>query len=212
MDYIRELVFSLGSNITYFLQYPKMSDDNIFSGISDAVGGELKKLGQAATHQVTGATSGGNSPSVNDISVVDQIKGFGKSAASQVTGSDSSGSAQPKADDSAVDEFKKFGQSFTKQLFGGSSSSSQEEQLAKMKKTDDDFSKQESEVIRAKIANIYKEYEQKRSREKKQEVMVEKQEEQQKEQLQQQQKKQVDIERSAEVAKTRAENKNYGAE
>ena len=191
-----------------------MADDDgsIFSGISDVLGGELKKLGQAATHQVTGATPTGNSSPADDISAVDQLKGFAKTATDQVTGgSDSSSPAKSSADDSAVDEFKKFGQSFTQQLFGGSGSGGQEEQLAKMKKTDDDFSKQESGVIRAKIANIYKEYEQKRASEKKQEEVVEKQEEAQKQQLQEQKKKQ-DIEQSVEVAKTRAENKNYGAE
>lgn len=206
MDYdLRTQNFALGYN-----GIMADGDDGIFSGISDVLGGELKKLGQAATHQVTGADPANQKSAADDTSALDQLKGFGKTLTSQVVGTNaSSATTQKSSDDTPVDELKKFGGSFAKQLFGGAGSGGQEEQLAKMKKTDDDFSKQESGVIRAKIANIYKEYAQKRANEKKQEVVVEKQEEQQKQELKEVKKEEMT---NRAIQQTRAEIKNYGAE
>lgn len=205
-----------------------MGDDDggIVSEIADvagdvvgAVAGEVKKLGQSATSQVSGSAP---SQSVSsDISAVDHLKGFGQSIVSQVTGSQptagkSSGKFNPfglqssgaASDQSLFDNLKMFGQSATSQVTGSEQNIS-EGQLKVMAKKDNDFSEKESAAVRIKINRVYEEYAAKKAREKQQEEVVEKQKEEVKELQEKEIKKE---ETNAAIQKTRPEIKNYGAE
>ena len=191
-----------------------MSDDgsggigDIFSGIVDAAGGELKKFGQSASGQVTGSKGGQSAPAADAAgSLAGQLKKFGQSATSQVTGSAPGGDAPKVTDKSKYDyslfgELKKIGQSALGQVSGN-------EELSKMQNEDKAFSDRESEVIKARIKAVYAEHAAKSARKDQQEEMMEKQEEKQQEQIKEVKKEELS---NRAIQQTRAEIKNYGAE
>jgi len=171
--------------------------DGIFSDIAEvagdvggAVAGELKKLGQSATSQVTGGAGAASN-----------LAGAAKSAAGMKTGADSGGP-------SFLDELKKFGQTATSQVTGHEPAIS-DKQVKAMAKSDEAFSKQESALVAAKIKQIYADYAAKRAQEEKQEEVVVKQQEEMKEEQKKEIKKE---ETNVAIQKTRPEIKNYGAE
>lgn len=173
--------------------------DGILSEIADVVGDvageavdELKEFGQSAASQISGhAGQTAGQQARADISKV-------KSA---VTGS--------AGDQSAEDVVRGFGKSFTSQITGHTDLTSGD--ITKMVKADTEFSKVESEKVKAKIKQIYQEYAAKRAREQQQQVAAKQQEEQTK-QLVEQNKTEEMIASNPAIAKTRAEIKNYGAE
>lgn len=203
-----------------------MADDGDSGGIGDiigdivgAAGDELKKLGQSASSQITGSDDANtkSTKSSGDQSVVGELKKFGQAVTSQVTGSEPSpnsssaglsGAKISSGDDhSILGEFKKFGQAASAQISGHQAQ--QAAALAQMTKKDKEFSKKEYDVISAKIKRIYEEYAAKRQKEEKQGEMVEAQQEKQQKQIKEIKKKEMP---RADIQKTRAEIKNYGAE
>ena len=158
---------------------------------------------------------------VGDVgdAIVSELAKLGKTATSQVTGSapspdttlpKSSGAKQPPvstdSDHSILSEFKKFGQTAIGQITGHG----QEANISAMKKKDDEASRQEYREIKSKIDQIYAQYAARRAREQKQQELIQvRQEEEQQKQLVEIKKKEVP---RADIAKTRAEIKNYGAE
>lgn len=162
-----------------------MSDDD--GGILSDIGDELKKFGQSAASQITGSQP-------------QNVPGGTKSPAAQ--------KPQDTSKHSLGEELKMLGQDAISQITGHPVSSS--EHLAKLAKADEEFSQKEQEAIRARIKQIYEEYRLKHGRQKQQEKMIEaKQEEQKKAELSQVKKQEAP---RADIAKTRAEIKNYGAE
>lgn len=158
--------------------------------------------------------------SVGDVggAIVDELKKFGKSATSQVTGSEPSAdntgskasgakqtSADPGDDDhSILTEFKKLGQAAMGQVTGHEQAAA----LSAMKKKDDEASKREYTAVSAKIKQVYAQYAAKRAKEQKQEEAIEQHRQQQKQLAEIKQKE----EPRADIQRTRAEIKNYGAE
>ncbi|MCR4324301.1 MAG: hypothetical protein NUV69_01290 [Candidatus Curtissbacteria bacterium] len=145
-----------------------------------------------------------------------ELKKFGKSAASQVTGGQDSSSnstnnsAKNKSSspgDNPVGEFKKVGQSIVGQISGREP---RHDEIAEMKKNDDEFSEAEHSAVAVRIQQIYEEHAAKRASEAKKEEMVEGRKEEVKAENLEVQKKQ-EFTNSA-IQKTRAEIKNYGAE
>lgn len=151
--------------------------------------------------------------------VAGEFKKIGKTAVSQITGSKtqplqssqtlpSQGPQAQNKDFSLLSEIKKAGQAVGSQITGAAPSMAD---VGKMQKKDQQFSQQEIEAVRAKVRQIYQEHVQKRAQEKQQKAMVKQKEEQEKareiEQI-----KRVAEPLSPQVAKTRAEIKNYGAE
>lgn len=172
--------------------------------------------------------SGGIGDVVSDIadtagdvggSILDELKKFGKSATSQVTGSEpapdntiskASGAKQTSAgtgdeDHSIIGEFKKLGQAAIGQVTGHEQAAA----LLAMKKKDDAASKREYAQVSAKIKQMYQEYAAKKAREQRQEEVIKEHRDEQQKQLQEIKKKE---EPRADIQKTRAEIKDYGAE
>lgn len=180
------------------------------ASVAGAVGDELKKFGQSASSQVSGSA-----PSVQtnrDTSAVDQLTGFGTSLTSQITGSsDTSGDnlrgkkSGKKADLSVIGELSNFAKSAASQVSEG-------KVLEEMKASDAEFSEREAGVVRAKIARVYEEHAAKRKQEEEVKKQQEVQVEAQKKQTEQLKKTEQNDEVNPAVAKSRAENKNYGAE
>lgn len=210
-----------------------MSDGD---GIAGDVGGELKKAGKSLISQVTGADPNAQQSASLDTS--GQLGGFGKSILGQVTGSASDVAGQPQTQD-VSGQLGGFGKSILGQVTGGDTSGEPDvsnqatddegflggikafgasilgqvtgEDLEKMKKKDDDFSKASQAQVRAKIQSIYAQHAQKRKQETHYVEEQKKQtEEQKKDFVKEKKKEQMDVS----VAQTRAnaENKNMGAE
>ena len=175
--------------------------DKVLDAAGDVGGGiwgEIKKFGQSAGGQLSGH----------------QSTVLGNATLSAKLSSPKTGQI-PKPSDSGRhtvgDEVKLFGQDIIGQITGYQPKP--EENLKKLQKADKDFSKQGEAQVQAKIKQIYAEYEAKRQREKQQEEAMKAQEEQldeQKKAIEEKQKKEEFI--NPAIAKTRAENKNYGAE
>lgn len=161
--------------------------------VAGAVGGELKKFGQAVATQGTGRlqknTSGSqSSPSTSTLGV-------------------------KMSDVSPAGEFKKILQTAGSQITGHAPTF-EADQIAKMAKKDEEFSNTEAAAVRARISQIYQEYAAKRAKEQKQKQLEEQQKEQEKAQVAQigEKKKQEEMDVAVAQAKAKAEVKNYGAE
>ncbi|MBI2326690.1 hypothetical protein HYU92_00050 [Candidatus Curtissbacteria bacterium] len=160
----------------------------IAADVAKGLGGGFKKIGKTAVSQITGAK---NQP----LQTSQTPK--------------SSGPPAQKKDFSLLSEIKKAGQTVGAQITGAAPPSPID--LGKMQKKDQEFSQQEIEAVRAKVRQIYQEYAARKAQERKQAEMVEQKEQEQKgreiEQI-----KRVKEPISPQIAKTRAEIKNYGAE
>lgn len=175
-----------------------MADDGIAGEVLDvigdvagAVGGELKKFGQAATSQGTG-----------------HLK-------TNVSGPQK-GSSVPQAgvsDESPVGEFKKILQTAGSQITGHPVQETGD--LSKMAQKDKDWSNKEAAAVAARINQIYQEYAAKRAQEEKQKAAMEQQKEEQKKAQEvqfEEKKKQQSMDIAVAQGKASAEIKNYGAE
>lgn len=213
---------------------------SVVGAAAGAVGDELKRFGQSATSQVTGGAGGQSAPTGDfspleeikkfgksvtaqvsggagsaqtnqDASAVDQLTGFGKSLTSQITGADTSGGdlqgkkSGKKANFSVLGELSNFAKAATSQVSEG-------KVLEEMKASDAEFSEREADVLKAKINRIYEEHAAKRKHEEEVKKQQEVQVEVQKKQAEQFKKIEQNDEVNAAIAKSRAENKNYGAE
>ena len=176
--------------------------------VGGAIVSELAKLGKTAASQVTGSE-----PSLDRHSLSANKQSFStnkQSFSANRTSPKSGGAKQPPvstdSDHSILSEFKKFGQTAIGQITGHG----QEANISAMKKKDDEASRQEYREIKSKIDQIYAQYAARRAREQKQQELIQvRQEEEQQKQLVEIKKKEVP---RADIAKTRAEIKNYGAE
>ncbi len=149
-----------------------------------------------------------------------EFKRIGKLAASQIFGSKpqepnpaENQAASANTGFSILNELKLLGKT-TKSQLGGGTIPLGAGQIAQMAKRDEEFSAKSADEIREKIFRIYREYEEKRKRERMAQQEQEKIEaaKQKEEALQLQKKRQI-TPINVQVAKTRAEiGKNYGAE
>lgn len=111
------------------------------------------------------------------------------------------------------EELKKIGKTAVSQITGkpgDQQSQVSAQDLKTMAASDKKFSKKGEAEVKAKIAQIYAEYAARRAKEQKQEQLVQERQEEQRKLEVGEIKKQEMV--SPEVAKTRAEIKNYGAE
>lgn len=197
-------MYFLLTNFLYNKGMPDISDllGEFTSGITagaSQIGNEFKKVGQTAVSQVTGSVASPPGPA-DEKAIKDAAAKAG------IGGANSSGDSN-----SVWGEFKKLGKSATSQVSGNEDVG--QDALSKMTKKDKDFSDVEYAAVRAKVKQIYEEYEAKK---KKEEAMLKQQkgvvEEQKKEveELQQEKKKEEFIDPA--IQRSRAEIKNYGAE
>jgi len=178
---------------------PDISDivGGFAAGIADGasqIGGEFKKVGNTVVSQVTGSPAPAGSS--GDASLKDAATRLG-------TG--------PGDNNSVWGEFKKMGKSIGSQVSGDEDVSGGV--LSAMTKKDEDFSQTEYAAVRAKVKQIYEEYEAKKKREEAmrvQQTEVVNEQKKEMEELKVEKKKEEFVDPS--VQKSRAEIKNYGAE
>lgn len=184
--------------------------DSLIGDVASGISGEFSKLGKSLASQVTGSTTN----SALNADAGQQITGFGKTITGQIFGSKPESAQKTKSvpkPTSFLDELKKLGRSATAQVSGAEDLSA--DQISEMAQKDEEFSKQETDVLRARIAKIYDEYQEKRKKdeeERKQKLMGVEQKSKEAEILMEENKK-ASLTNPA-IAKTRAEIKNYGAE
>ena len=187
-----------------------MNDDSLIGEVASGVAGEFSKFGKSITSQVKGSTPADtqNTDSSN------QITGFGKAITGQIFGANPESAPKPKSTPqpaSFLDELKKMGRSVTAQV--SNSEDFNKGQVAEMAKKDEDFSKQEADVYRSRIARIYQEYQAKKRQdeEKRKQILVQEEQKKQEADAFMQEKKDRNSPNAA-IDKSRAEIKNYGAE
>ncbi|GEM_PF-5728265 len=173
------------------------------STVASSAGDEFKKAGQSTISQVTGNSVGSHSTS-EPHSLKSAANNLGNGTAN--SGDDASG------DYSVWGEFKKLGKSASGQVSGNDDNAGADS-LNAMTKKDENFSSVEYANVRAKVQQIYAEYEAKK---KKQEIAQKQQGEvveEQKKEIEEikEERKKDDFVNSA-IEKSRAEIKNYGAE
>lgn len=184
--------------------------DSLAGEVASGIAGEFSKFGKSLTSQVTGSTAN-NTPKAD---AGGQIKGFGKAITGQIFGSKPESAQKTKSASkptSFLDELKKLGRSATAQVSGAEDFTT--DQISDMAKKDEEFSKQEADVLRAQIAKIYEEYQAKKKQideEVKRKLVGE--EVRQKEANELMEKNGEASFANPAIAKTRAEIKNYGAE
>lgn len=184
--------------------------DSIVGEVASGIAGEFSKFGKSITSQVTGSIP--KNPA--DATAAKQVTGFGKAIAGQLFGSKPESAPKTKsnpAPTSFLDELKKMGRSVTAQVSGAEDLSG--EQVSEMAKRDEEFSSQETEAVRARIAKVYEEYRMKKEQmdeEMKRKMAQEEQHQKEGEELMQ--KNEEASFANPAIAKTRAEIKNYGAE
>lgn len=184
--------------------------DSLIGEVTSGIAGEFSKLGKSITSQVTGSKP--KDPATS--TAAKQVTGFGKAITSQIFGSKPE--LAPKANStppatSFLDELKKMGRSVTAQVSGAEDLSG--EQVSEMAKKDEEFSKQEADALKARIAKIYEEYQAKKKQmdEELKRKLAEKEQHQEEGEKLMQQNEAASFANPA-IAKTRAEIKNYGAE
>lgn len=178
---------------------PDISDivGGFAAGIADGasqIGGEFKKVGHTVVSQVTGSPPSAGSHDDSSI----------KEAAGKLAGANDD-------NNSVWGEFKKIGKSVSAQVSGDEDVGGNA--LSEMTKKDKDFSKTEYAAVRAKVQQIYQEYEAKKKKEEAMRKQAEEVHEQQKEEMEElsEEKKKDEFVNPA-IQKARAEIKNYGSE
>lgn len=153
--------------------------------IASSSGGEIRRFKKIATSQILGSKQEEPAPEVSNSS---QNVGF-----------------------SILNELNMMGKAARSQM-GGSKPSAQ--QITQMVQRDDEFSEKSADEVREKIFRIYREYEEKRKKERMAKAEQEKVEaEKAKQEALELQKKKHIVPINTQVAKTRAEiGKNYGPE
>lgn len=178
---------------------PDISDivGGFAAGIADGasqIGGEFKKVGHTVVSQVTGSLPPAGSHDDSSI----------KEAAGKLAGSGDD-------NNSVWGEFRKMGKSVSAQVSGDEDIGG--DAISEMTKKDKDFSKTEYVAVRAKVKQIYEEYEAKKKKEEAMRKQAEDVQEAQKEEVKElQEEKKKDEFVNPAIQKARAEIKNYGAE
>lgn len=174
---------------------------DIAGDVVKTIGGELKKLGKTATSQVVGSGQNQKSQPAQDPST-------SPTSDNTAVSSDEQGTSFSKQL-SLGSEFKKIGSTLGSQITGSKPAAPD---IADMKKKDKEFSDAETESLRKKIDQIYREHGAKVAREREQKAALAQQAADRKKAEEVRQVKRIKEETNPGVAKTRAEIKNYGAE
>ena len=187
-----------------------MNDDSLIGEVTSGIAGEFSKLGKSVTSQITGSTPKDPSSST----AAKQVTGFGKAITGQLFGSKPESTQKAKSTPqpaSFLDELKKMGSSVTAQVSGAEDFTA--EQVSQMAKKDEEFSKQESDVLRTRIAKVYEEYQAKKKQidEEIKSKLTQEEQHQKEGEVLMQKNEEASFANPA-IAKTRAEIKNYGAE
>jgi len=187
-----------------------VNDDSLIGEVTSGIAGEFSKLGKSVTSQITGSTP--KNPA--DATAVKQVTGFGKAITGQLFGSKPESTQKAKSipqPASFLDELKKMGRSVTAQVSGAEDLTG--EQVSEMAKKDEEFSKQEADALKARIAKIYEEYRAKKKQmdEEIKSKLAQEEQHQKEGEVLMQKNEEVSLNNPA-IAKTRAEIKNYGAE